>query len=183
MSRSSILLSAALVLGIAAPFAVSGCAAPTDDVEQNVEPAQDEADLTAAAKSFAGSYASKKERLHRLELKSNGKYTGMVNTGFVCVTAPCVAPESGTWTVTKKSGKFQLKLDPTGGPARTYDAVKAANKLTLTRLGQIDILVRLESNECLDNSDCASTKQCAPLMCFMACLDDDPTCCGPSTCE
>lgn len=193
MIRRSPFVRSLLALCIAAPLAAVGCAAPTDSEdssEEQVAETQDE--LTAAASQLVGSYythTAATAGFVRLELKSNGKYTAQVdpNGTIVCITSPCLLPESGTWNASKKvGGGFRLRVRPTGQASRWYDATKTgggASTLTLVRAGVTETLYKLGANQCLDDSDCKATEECGPTLCFMYCQVNDPFCCGPSTCH
>ena len=196
MISRSFFLTSLLSLCIAAPVVAVGCAAPTDpaqdapDGEEQIAETQDE--LTSAGSQLVGAYWSSNAPsggFVRIELKSNGKFTASRDGGgkIVCITSPCVLPESGTWNASKKaSGGFRLRVRPTGAPSRWYDATKssgAAATLTLSRSGVTETLNKLGANQCLDNADCLATEECGPKVCLMWCAVNDPTCCGPSTCQ
>lgn len=180
-------------LAVAAPLVTTGCAAPTDtqdESEEQIAETQDE--LTAAASQLLGTYYSHNAvfgGFARLELKANGKYSAQVDPAgkAVCITSPCLLPESGTWNASKKvGGGFRLRIRPTGAPSRWYDATKtggAAATLTLSRSGVTETLNKLGANACLDDSDCKATQECGPKYCLMYCEVNDPFCCGPSTCQ
>ena len=125
----------------------------------------------------------------RLELKANGHYAASVDPAgrFVCVTSPCLLPESGTWNASKKvGGGFRLRIRPTGQASRWYDATKtggASATLTLSRSGVTETLAQLGANACLDSADCKPNEECGPKFCLMYCAFGDPFCCGPSTCQ
>jgi hypothetical protein len=193
MNTRSFFLTSLLSLCISAPLVTVGCAAPTDaeqDTEEQVAESQDE--LTSAASQLVGSYWSHSAPsggFARVELKSNGKYTASVDGGtkVVCITSPCLLPESGTWNASKKAGGgYRLRVRPTGAASRWYDATKtggAAGTLTLSRSGVTETLNELGANQCLDNADCTATEECGPKICLMWCAVGDPSCCGPSTCQ
>jgi hypothetical protein len=197
MSRS-LFLTSLLSLCIAAPLAgvlAVGCAAPTDSQdesqsEEQVAETQDE--LTAGASQLVGSYWTHSPAnggFARLELKSNGHYTASVDPAgkIVCVTSPCLLPESGTWNASKKvGGGFRLRIRAAGQASRWYDASKtsgASATLQLSRNGVSETLAKLGANACLDNADCKSNEDCGPRYCLMYCAVNDPFCCGPSTCQ
>ena len=197
MSRSTF-FSSLLSLFIAAPFAGAlaiGCAAPTDAqdpgaADEQVAESQDE--LTAAASQLVGSYwthSPAASGFARLELKANGRFVASVDPAgkIVCVTSPCLLPESGTWNATKKvGGGFRLRVRPAGQASRGYDATKnsgASATLELSRNGVSETLAQLAAHACLDTADCASTEECGPKLCLMYCAAGDPFCCGPSTCQ
>jgi hypothetical protein len=197
MITRSFFLTSLLSLCIAAPLVAVGCAAPDDDAdpaapdaEEQVAETQDE--LTSAASQLVGSYwthSAANGGFARVELKSNGKYTAQVDPAgaIVCITSPCLLPESGTWNATKKAGGgFRLRVRPTGKSSRWYDATKTgggAPTLKLSRAGVTQTLNKLGSNQCLDSADCKTTEECGPKLCLMWCAVDDPFCCGPSTCQ
>jgi hypothetical protein len=192
MSTRSIFLTAFLSLCIAAPLA-AGCASPTDseeDSEEQVAETQDE--LTAAGSQLVGSYYTHNPAnggFARLELKANGKFTAQLDPAgnIVCITSPCLLPESGTWNASKKyGGGYRLRIRPTGQASRWYDATKiggSAPTLKLSRSGITQTLSKLAANQCLDDADCTSTQECGPRFCLMYCAVNDPMCCGPSTCQ
>jgi hypothetical protein len=194
MIPRSIFITSLLSLCIAAPLAAIGCAAPTDSTNpsSNEPVAESQDDLSGVSAQLVGSFWTHrpaKAGFARLELKSNGKYTAEVDPDgkIMCVTSPCLLPESGTWSATSAAGGgFHLRIHPTGQPVRAYDATKngGANAgLTLHRSGVTETLYKLAANACLDNNDCKSNEECAPRLCLMFCAFNDPFCCGPSTCH
>ena len=192
MSVRSIVFTSLFSLALAVPVLALGCAAPTgseEDGEESIAETQDE--LTAAAAQLVGSYythAASSAGFARLELKANGKYSAQVDPAgtIVCVTSPCLLPESGTWNASKKTGGgFRLRVTPTGKASRGYDATKTSGPagLKLTRSGRTETLAKLGATQCLDSADCTSTQECGPKFCLMYCAVNDPFCCGPSTCQ
>ncbi len=197
MSRS-VFFTSLVSLFIAAPLAGAlavGCAAPTDAQDGSAaedQVAETEDALTAAASQLVGSYWTQSPAISgfaRLELKANGQYTASVDPAgkIVCVTSPCLLPESCMWNATKKAGGgFRVRIRPTGQASRGYDATKtggASPMLTLARSGVNQTLAQLGANACLDSADCKSNEECGPKLCFMYCEVGDPFCCGPSTCQ
>lgn len=188
MNRS-IFVSSLLALCIAAPLAAVGCAAPTEeatDNEENLAETQDE--LTAAASQLVGSYWTHNATFGgfgRLNLKANGKYDAQVDPAgtAVCITSPCLLPESGTWNATKTAGGYRLRIRAAGHASRYYTAVKSGSTLKLTGNGAPQTLNKLGPKECLDNADCSASEECGPKMCLMWCAVGDPFCCGTSTCQ
>lgn len=176
-----------------APAAI-GCAVDTDGAASDPEDVgTDSEELTAVGRQLVGNYYGKPEisGFARLNLSNNGKYTAKLDaTGVaVCVTSPCLIPESGTWSAYKQGSALKLRVKPQGAPARIYDATKYdasidfTSGIVLKRLGKTQDLRKLAASACLDNSDCKATEECGPKVCLMYCLVDDPFCCGPSTCE
>lgn len=99
---------------LAASFAVLslsvvGCAADaTDGVDDGADEA--ESDLSAAGTRLIGSYNGDAGPFHTLELTSvkvgqQNTFAAVVNTGIVCITAPCPSSEvvSGTFTAGAKT--------------------------------------------------------------------------------
>lgn len=177
---------------LALSFAVTvGCSATTEDPatapdDANLGESQDE--LTAAASQLVGSYWTKDFTFGgfaRLNLHANGTYDAQVDPAgtALCVTFPCLVPESGRWNATKTAGGYRLRIRTTGLPARWYGAVKTASTLSLTGNGDPQTLHRLGANECLDNADCGASEECGPKVCLMWCAVDDPFCCGTSSCQ
>ena len=172
---------------------VAGCASATDpqgESEEQVADTQDE--LSAGASQLVGSFwthSPAKAGFARLELASNGHYTAQVDPDgkIVCVTSPCLLPESGTWNASHKAGGgYRLRIRPTGQAARWYDATKTGSSavtLTLVRGGVTETLAKLGANACLVDGDCKAADECAPRYCLMYCGYNDPFCCGPSTCQ
>ena len=193
LDRRAILFTSLLSVGLAASF-VAGCTAPTDSdeapaSEEQVAASQDE--LTAAGAQLVGAYWTKTPvfgGLARLTLNANGKYTASVEAGgrALCITSPCLLPESGTWNASEKAGGgFRLRLRATGEASRWYDASKpggAPVTLQLVHAGVTETLSKLGSNECIDSADCKATEECSPKVCLMYCEVNDALCCGTSTC-
>lgn len=190
MTRSSFFTSllALAALAVAAPLAAAGCAAPTDE-ESEEQLAESEEAISAAASQLVGGYWTRNPAFGgfaRLTLKADGKYTASVDPAgtALCVTSPCVLPESGTWNATKKAGGgFRLRIRAAGAASRYYVAAKSGDSLTLTRAGKTETLRALGTNACLDDADCSTGQECGPKVCLMYCHVDDPFCCGPSTCR
>jgi hypothetical protein len=150
MNRTSIVFTSLFALCLVAPV---GCAVQdgSDDAAEQ-ETATDDAQLSAAAKSLVGKYTSDAPifgGFGRLELKANGKYVAQVDPAgtAVCVTAPCLLPESGTWSATKRSnGTFRLSIRTPGRAARIYTASKFdasidwTSGITLERNGKTETL-------------------------------------------
>lgn len=185
MDRRSLLAAVSILsLCIVAPL---GCAVETAE-EEGEGVAETQEELSFAAKSLVGKYYTPSPAfggLARLTLAADGTYWAELDAAgrALCVTSPCLIPESGTFNAVKSGGKIRLRIRPTGGPSRWYDAVKGASELTLTRAGTSETLFALEANGCLDDKDCSEGEQCGPKLCLMWCAVDDPFCCGPSTCE
>jgi hypothetical protein len=184
MDRRSLILASLLSATILAPL---GCSVETA-AEEDENVAETHEELTVAAKSLVGKYYTHQAvfgGFARLTLEKNGKYTASLDDGGTafCIQSPCLIPESGTFNASKIGGKIRLRIRPTGGVSRWYDAKKTSVGLELTRAGAVEKLVALEDDGCLDDADCKATEQCGPKLCFMACLVGDPFCCGPSTCE
>jgi hypothetical protein len=189
MNRS-ILLTSLFSLALLAPI---GCAAsaPGDESEETVS---DSEELTALASQFVGRYFTHAPTFGgfaRLELKSSGKYTAKVDGGgtMVCIVAPCVFTENGTWNAYKVSGKLKLRVKPNGKPARIYDlskfdaSIDFTSGIVLKRSGETQTLTKLEANQCLDDGDCSANQECGIPLCLMYCEVNDPSCCGPATCQ
>lgn len=189
MSLRSIAFSSLFALSFAVPVFAIGCAAPTDDgVDSEEQVAETQDELTAAASQLVGSYYTHAPGFGgfaRLELKTNGKYIGQVDGAgkIVCITSPCVLPESGTWNASKRAGGYRLRVTPAGKATRYYETSKAGQTLTLNRSGITTTLSKLAANECLDSADCKATEECQPKACLMYCAAGDPFCCGTSTCQ
>lgn len=184
MDRRSLILASFFSLCLA-PL---GCSVDTGSEEESENVAETQDELTLAAKSLVGKYYTQTPafgRFARLTLDKNGKYTAQNDDGGTafCIQAPCLIPESGTWNASKVGGKIRLRVRPTGGTSRWYDAAKSGPTLKLTRSGTTETLTALEPNACLDDADCGATEECAPRLCLMWCAVDDPFCCGPSTCQ
>lgn len=200
LDRRSAFITSLLSLCLAAPVMAAGCAAPTaadESAASDDQVAETQDELTAAGAQLVGAYwthAPAFGGFARLTLSANGKYTASVDAGgtAVCITSPCVLPESGTWNATKKAGGgYRLRIRPTGGSSRWYGAAKstAAGGVTLklthgAGAGAVEeTLYALDANACLDDADCKATEECGPKLCLMYCAVDDPFCCGPSTCR
>lgn len=184
MSRST-LLTVLFSLSLLAPF---GCAESDPENAADEVASTDDA-LTASAQPLVGRYydaAVGFGGIGRLTLEASGKYAAHVEAGgrAVCITSPCLLPESGTWNATKSAnGTLRLRLKAQGEPSRYYTAKRANGQLVLTRSGQTQTLTVLEANQCLDNADCSADEECGPKVCLMWCSSEDPFCCGPSTCQ
>jgi hypothetical protein len=184
-----IFTSSLLSLCLAGAAAVVGCTAPSTDAadENAVDESSDE--LSAAKQQLVGRYYSHQAppgAYARITLNADGTYSAMVDISLVakCITWPCLGPESGTWTASKRAGNLRLRLKSTGEPTgRWYDAEKSATQLQLTRLGKTESLDVLDRNLCLADSDCDANEACAVRACLMMCVANDPYCCGPSTCQ
>ena len=185
MIRHSILFTSLLSLCV-----IAGCASATDPSEDQVADTQDQ--LTSSASQLVGSFWTHrpaKAGFARLELKSNGHYSAQVDPDgkIMCITSPCLLPESGTWNATQKAGGgYSLRIHPAGQATRVYDATKTGGSsvtLTLVRGGVTETLAKLGANACLDDGDCKAADECAPRYCLMFCAFNDPFCCGPSTCK
>lgn len=129
MIARSLAIASLLSLFVVAPVVAVGCAAPAGADAQQAGESQD--DLTAAASELTGSYAADpvaKGGFAELDLLSNGHFTAKVdpNGTIVCVAAPCVLPESGTWSASHHAGAYRLHINPTGAPSRLYDATRVA---------------------------------------------------------
>jgi hypothetical protein len=154
-------------------FALTGCAADTatdDGTDDAEDVGTDEAELNAAAKKLIGKYEWRAADsgdlvdLQKLELKANGSYTAMVDSGLVdpgvrCFAFPCTLPESGQWSTFKSAGQTKLRLRPAGHPMRSYFASKANDQLTLKRYGLTTTLFQLYTNTCA-NVRCAAGTHC-----------------------
>ena len=192
MNRPSILFTSLFALSLLAPV---GCAVQDASDDASEETATDSEELSASAKKLVGKYYSHAPifgGFGRLELKSNGKYTAQVDPAgtAVCITSPCLLPEIGTWKATKRpNGTFRLSIKTPGHAARVYEASKFdasidwTTGITLTRNGKTETLNTLAANACIDNADCTAAEECGPKFCLMYCLVNDPSCCGPSTCQ
>jgi hypothetical protein len=189
MSRlSTTIFSSVIALSLAAV----GCAAASDpSADDQTEASQDELAVNAARSVLAGKYYDRSVPfggIGRLTLTRDGKYTAHMEAGerAICLTSPCLIPESGTWTATKlASGSYRLRLLVGGDAARVYTASKDNNsgELNVTIGGKTQHLTSLDANGCLDDGDCSATEECGPKLCLMYCLAGDPFCCGPSTCQ
>jgi hypothetical protein len=186
MDRRSFFFSSLFSLCLLAPI---GCAATTDSEGPSEETGESEDGLTGGAKALVGTYYSHAPGFGgfaRLTLNASGKYTAKVDSAgkALCVTSPCLLPESGTWNATKQpDGSFRLRIRASGEPSRYYDAVKSTSGLDIARSGKSEKLQALGKNACLDDADCGATEQCGPQLCLMYCEVNDPFCCGPSTCQ
>lgn len=173
---------------------VAGCASASDpqgDSEEQVADSQDE--LTAVASQLVGSFWTHrpaKAGFARLELASNGHFSAQVDPDgkIVCVTSPCLLPESGTWNASHKAGGgYRLRIRPTGQASRFYDATKTGSSsavtLTLVRGGVTETLAKLGASECLVDGDCKAAEECEKRYCLMYCAFNDPSCCGPTFCQ
>ena len=182
--RRSTLITTFFSLCLLAPV---GCALDASDDAEDVAETQDE--LSSAASSLVGRYYDAEVPfggIGRLSLLASGRYTAHVEAGgrAVCITSPCLLPESGTWNATKMpNGALRLRLRADGEPSRFYTATKNGDELVLTRSGQTQTLRALDTKQCLDDQDCSPNEECGPKLCLMYCTPGDPFCCGPSTCE
>ena len=60
----------------------------------------------------------------------------------MCITAPCLLPESGTWGISKASnGTLRLRLTAHGTAARYFTAKKVNGDLVLTAAGKTQTLL------------------------------------------
>ena len=183
MIARSFAIASLLSLFVAAPVVAVGCAAPVSSDAESVGESQD--DLTAAASELTGSYSAEhaaKGGFVELDLKSNGHYTAKLdpNGTIVCVTAPCVLPESGTWSASHHAGGYRLHINPAGAASRLYDATKSAGPssvvLTLSHGGVTQTLSAAGS---------PAAKSCggfAGLPCGAGetCIDDPSDGCDPA---
>lgn len=182
---SSSALSLSLLLLVA-----PGCSASPDENDP-AEASQDELAVNAARSALEGKYYDRSVPfggIGRLTLSRDGKYTAQMEAGerAICVTSPCLVPETGTWTATKlANGSYRLRLLVGGDGARVYTASKDKNTgdLSIAIGGKTQLLTALGANACLDDADCSKTEACGPKLCLMYCLAGDPFCCGPSTCQ
>jgi hypothetical protein len=186
MDRRS-LFASLVSLALLAPIGCAATSAEEGADEESVGEAEGE--ITAAAQSLVGKYYAHAPTFGgfaRLTLSSNGKYSAQVDPAgtALCVTSPCLLPESGTWNASKVNGKVRLRLRASGETSRFYDAAKSGEKLTLTQPGKpTQNLLALGANACIDDGDCKTTEECGPKLCLMWCAVNDPSCCGPSTCQ
>lgn len=191
MIRSTSFATALFSLCLLAPM---GCAvtSSSDDGANEEQVDESQAELTSSATTLVGHYYTHQSAslgIGRLTLEKNGTYSAQVeSTTAICITSPCLVPETGTWNATKKAGSagtLRLRLRAKGQASRYYDAtLKAAtHELTLVRAGQTETLYALDPNQCLDDADCGQSEVCGPKLCLMYCQVNDPFCCGPSTCQ
>jgi hypothetical protein len=180
--RQSIVHVSSLLL----TFAVAGCAAQT--VEDPSEAAASEDELSTAAKPLVGTYSTPTATFGgfaRLELKANGRYDAKVDMGAIglCITSPCVLPESGRWSAFNQGGALKVRITPQGKTGTVYAAVKSYNLLTLTANNVTQKLATAPAGRCNTVLDCSTGETCLQNQyCLMYCLADDPSCCGPGTC-
>jgi hypothetical protein len=192
MNRRSIFLTSLFSLALLAPI---GCAVTPESEEASEETATDAEELSAAAHQLVGNYVNKAPGFGgfgRLQLKSDGKYTAKVDPAgtALCVTSPCLIPESGKWNATKRAnGTYRLSVKPEGGQTRYYETSKFDASIDFTsgiivkRNGKTETLNKLAQNACYEDADCKSNQECAPRMCLMWCEVNDLYCCGTSTCK
>jgi|GEM_PF-6332524 len=183
-------VSSLATLCLAAPLSTLACGgttvalgAPEDSVGET------EGELTAASSQLAGSYFTAKPTTAgfvRLTLAEDGTYTAELDAPAVaCIQAPCVVLENGTWRATKKGPALRLHLRASGAAVRTYGATKTTAGLELTRDGVVERLRALPADACIRDSECASGQRCtaAPACLAALCAEEDPYCCGFSTCQ
>lgn len=183
MSRSALLVTL-FSLPLLGPL---GCALS----EGSDEAASASAVVANAPSSLAGKYfdhAVPAGGIARLSLDADGTYTAEVeaNGAVFCVRAPCLLPESGSWTAVRTARGTSLRLDPNDASGRAYDVQQLTGHLELSTAGRkTQQLIALADNQCLDDADCdaAQSLECAPKICMMFCASTDPFCCGPSTCR
>jgi hypothetical protein len=174
-----------LALCLAAPI---GCAAPAGDEPDAVAETQDE--LSSVVRALAGKYYDPSvpfAGIGRLTLDENGEYTAHFEAGgrALCITSPCLIPESGTWTAfATPNGTFRIVLRPTGDAFRQLEARFVTGGLEVKGPGRTTQTLRsLGADGCLDDADCGPSERCGPKVCLMYCAVGDPFCCGPSKCE
>lgn len=181
MNRLSIAVASFFSLCILAPI---GCAAPTaDGPDEVVGESQDELSAKTQLVGAYYSHAVPFGGFARLDLEANGTFSAKVDAAgrALCIVAPCLLPQKGTWSAAKVAGSLRLTLR-VGSNVDTYVAQKQGKSLTLTRAGKSQTIYALDANACLDDSDCDAASECAPRMCLMYCQVNDPFCCGPSVC-
>lgn len=182
MIARSFAIASLLSLFVVAPLAAAGCAAPTSETPTDGE-SQD--DLTAAASELTGSYTAApaaKGGFAELDLLANGHFTAKVDPdgAIVCVAAPCVLPESGTWSASHHAGGYRLHINPAGAASRLYDATKTTGPsspaLTLSRSGV---------TQTLQSATAPAAKSCGgfagtPCGAGEVCIDDPSDGCDPA---
>jgi hypothetical protein len=189
MTRSA-LVSTLFSLCLLAPV---GCA-PDRDRETSEGAGEDVGEthdaLSSVARSIVGKYYDESVPsggIARLTLASSGKYTAHFEAGGAafCITAPCLLPESGTWSARSTDTGMRLRLaaNGSGSGARSFDVRMTGGQLVVSVIGRDpQKLTTLDANQCLDDADCTAAEECAPRLCLMFCAAGDPFCCGPSTC-
>lgn len=186
MSRS-VLVTTLLSFALLTPI---GCAVPADGGDDAVT-ANAALEAPSSPGSLVGTYYDHvvpAGGIARLSLESDGTYDAEVeaNGTVLCVRAPCLIAESGTWTSVKTARGTTLRLDPSDASGRAYEVKQLTGRLELSIAGgKTQQLIALGDNQCLDDADCdgAANLECAPKICMMFCASSDPFCCGPSTCR
>lgn len=175
---------------LASSVAVAGCASADDGAaasdDEAVAASSDE--ITVAARGLVAQYFTRSPAsggFARLDLRADGSYTAKVEAGAtqICFTSPCLLDEAGQWNAYGWRGQLRLRLRPAGAPARYYGAARTAKELTLTRGGLTERLGILPTGQCVEDIDCGAGELCPPQLCLMYCEVNDPSCCGPVTCE
>jgi hypothetical protein len=182
MSRSALLTSLFSLCILA--YGAAGCAVSADGSE---DAAEAHAQLSNADESLVGRYYARSVPaggIARLTLSASGAYTAQVDaTGRAeCIAAPCLLPESGTWSTRETGRGVSLELREAGASARSYDVTTADGRIEITIAGHKQELTELGANQCITDGDCDEGSACARRVCRMACLTGDPFCCAVSTC-
>ena len=178
-------IASLLSLFVAAPVVAVGCAAPASSDAQSPGAGESQADLTAASSELTGSYAAEHAAnggFAEIDLLAGGHFTAKVdpNGTIACFAAPCVLPESGTWSATHHAGGYRLHINPAGAASRIYDATKTG--------GPSSVVLTLSLDGVTQTLQAASTpaaKSCGgftgtPCGAGETCIDDPSDSCDPA---
>lgn len=69
----------------------------------------------------------------------------LVNPAVRTFGNPCTLPESGTWNAYKVGDRTKIRVRPTTGRARVYEAASLADAMTLERRGASTTLARVDA--------------------------------------
>jgi hypothetical protein len=184
MSRSalSLLSLSASVLALA----LVGCAAAAETSDETASSNDALVTDTLVGKYYDRAFPA--GGIARITLDSDGTYTASFDAAGTaeCVTAPCLIPESGSWSTARDGETVNLRLIRSGAALRSFEITKLGGQLSVTGPdGKVQKLTELDADQCLDDSDCTAGKNqfCAPKVCAMMCASGSAYCCGASTCR